>query len=56
MLILEEIAGHSTFLEHYILDYKTNLMFNSHDGHGNSSLADGKFGVDIVPSRLWKSQ
>ena len=50
MLILEEIAGHSTFLEHYILDYKTNLMFNSHDGHGNPSLADEKFGVDIVPT------
>ena len=33
--MLEELAGHSTFLEHYILDYKRDLMFNSHIGHGN---------------------
>jgi L-arabinose isomerase len=50
MLILEETAGHSTFLEHYILDYKRNQMFNSHDGHGNPALADGEHGVSIVPS------
>jgi L-arabinose isomerase len=50
MLVLEELAGHSTFLEHYILDYKRNLMFNSHDGHGNPSLADRKHKVRIVPT------
>jgi len=50
MLILEEVAGHSTFLEHYILDYKNNLMFNSHDGHGNPAMADSTYGVDIVPT------
>jgi hypothetical protein len=27
-LVLEELAGHSTFLEHYILDFKRDLMFN----------------------------
>jgi hypothetical protein len=26
--VLEELAGHSTFLEHYILDFKRDLMFN----------------------------
>jgi hypothetical protein len=28
MLVPEEPAGHSTFLEHYILDFKQDLMFN----------------------------
>ncbi|MBN2552444.1 MAG: hypothetical protein JXB06_06725 [Spirochaetales bacterium] len=50
MLVLEELAGHSTFLEHYILDFKRDLMFNSHDGHGNPSLADKAKGVRIVPT------
>ena len=50
MLVLEEVAGHATFLEHYILDYKRNQMFNSHDGHGNPGLADPKHGVRIVPT------
>jgi L-arabinose isomerase len=54
MLVLEEIAGHSTFLEHYILDYKRNLMFNSHDGHGNPGLADPRHGVRIVPTIYYK--
>jgi L-arabinose isomerase len=50
MLVLEELAGHSTFLEHYILDYKRDLMFNSHDGHGNPGLAEPAHGVRIVPT------
>jgi L-arabinose isomerase len=54
MLLLEELAGHSTFLEHYILDYKRNLMFNSHDGHGNPGLADPANEVRIVPTIYYK--
>ena len=54
MLVLEELAGHSTFLEHYILDYKRNLLFNSHDGHGNPGLADPQHGVRIVPTIYYK--
>jgi L-arabinose isomerase len=50
MLILEEVAGHSTFLEHYILDYQREQMFDSHDGHGNPALADPEHGVRIVPT------
>jgi len=50
MLILEETAGHSTFLEHYILDYEREQMFDSHDGHGNPALADPTQGVRIVPT------
>ena len=54
MLVLEELVGHSTFLEHYILDYKRDLMFNSHDGHGNPGLADPTHGVRIVPTIYYK--
>jgi L-arabinose isomerase len=54
MLVLEELAGHSTFLEHYILDYRANLMFESHDGHGNPSLADPAHGVRVVPTIYYK--
>jgi L-arabinose isomerase len=54
MLALEELAGHSTFLEHYILDYRRELMFNSHDGHGNPSLADPRQPVRIVPTIYYK--
>lgn len=50
MLVLEEVAGHATFLEHYILDYQRDLMFESHDGHGNPALADETYGVQIVPT------
>ena len=54
MLVLEELAGHATFLEHYMLDYKRDLMFNSHDGHGNPGLADASRGVRIVPTIYYK--
>ncbi|MGQ9615927.1 MAG: hypothetical protein ACUVWJ_05935 [Spirochaetota bacterium] len=54
MLVLEEVAGHSTFLEHYVLDYKRELIFNSHDGHGNPALADERYGVSIVPTIYYK--
>jgi L-arabinose isomerase len=54
MLVLEEVAGHATFLEHYILDYRRDLMFNSHDGHGNPGLADPAHGVRVVPTIYYK--
>ena len=50
MLVLEEVAGHATFLEHSIADYKRDLMFNLHDGHGNPGLADPAHGVRVVPT------
>jgi L-arabinose isomerase len=54
MLLLEELAGHATFLEHYIADYKRDLIFDSHDGHGNPGLADPAHGVRIVPTIYYK--
>ena len=50
MLVLEELAGHATFLEHYILDHTRERVFESHDGHGNPALADARHGVRIVPT------
>ena len=50
MLVLEEVAGHSTFLEHYILDYKNDVMFNAHENHGNMALADPEYGARIMAS------
>ena len=54
MLVLEELAGHATFLEHYIADYKRDLIFDSHDGHGNPALADLSHGVRVVPTIYYK--
>ena len=54
MLVLEELAGHATFLEHYIADYKRDLVFDSHDGHGNPALADPAHGVRIVPTIYYR--
>lgn len=54
MLVLEEVAGHATFLEHYIADFKRDLMFVSHDGHGNPGLADPAHGVRVVPTIYYK--
>jgi L-arabinose isomerase len=39
MLILQEIAGKSTFLENYVIDFKRDAMILSHDGHGNPVMA-----------------
>jgi L-arabinose isomerase len=39
MLILQEIAGKSTFLENYVIDFKRDAIILSHDGHGNPALA-----------------
>jgi L-arabinose isomerase len=39
MLILQELAGKSTFLENYVIDFKRDAMILSHDGHGNPALA-----------------
>jgi L-arabinose isomerase len=38
MLILQELAGSSTFLENYVIDFDREAMILSHDGHGNPGL------------------
>jgi L-arabinose isomerase len=38
-LILQELAGQSTTLENYVIDFENNAVMFSHDGHGNPALA-----------------
>jgi len=39
MLILQELAGQSTLVENYVMDFDHSTMILSHDGHGNPALA-----------------
>jgi L-arabinose isomerase len=39
MLMLQELAGKTTFLENYVIDFKQEAVILSHDGHGNPALA-----------------
>jgi L-arabinose isomerase len=50
MLILQEIAGKSTFLENYVIDYKQDAMILSHDGHGNPGMASSPADVTLKHS------
>lgn len=50
MLILNSIAGTSTFLENYVIDFQQNAIVLSHDGHGNPALATHPKEVRIKPS------
>jgi len=38
-LILQELAGQSTTVENYVIDFENNAVMFSHDGHGNPALA-----------------
>ncbi|HEY5434025.1 MAG TPA: hypothetical protein VIK13_02215 [Candidatus Limnocylindrales bacterium] len=38
-LILQELAGQATTLENYVVDYDSQAVMFSHDGHGNPALA-----------------
>lgn len=50
MLLLQELAGKSTFLENYVIDFKQDAMILSHDGHGNPALAAKPADVTIKHS------
>ena len=50
MMILQELAGESTFLENYVIDFDEEAMILSHDGHGNPAMADDPKNVRIKPS------
>ena len=50
MVILQEIAGKSTFLENYVIDFKRDAIILSHDGHGNPALAAEPSDVTLKPS------
>ena len=38
-LILQELAGQSTTVENYVIDFDNEAVVFSHDGHGNPALA-----------------
>ncbi len=50
MLIMQNLTGHATFLENYMMDFNKDVMMLSHDGHGNPALADDPKEVKILPS------
>ena len=37
-LIMQELAGQSTTVENYVIDFDNNAVMFSHDGHGNPAL------------------
>ena len=37
-LVLQELAGQSTTVENYVIDFENNAVMFSHDGHGNPAL------------------
>lgn len=54
MLIQQYIAGSSTFLEHYGMDFEHNAALMAHDSFGNVELADEESSVVIEPSIFYK--
>ncbi|HEX8940722.1 MAG TPA: hypothetical protein VF763_11240 [Candidatus Limnocylindrales bacterium] len=38
-LVLQELAGQSTTVENYVIDFEHDAVMFSHDGHGNPALA-----------------
>ena len=50
MLMLQQIAGKSTFLENYVIDFKQDAIILSHDGHGNPALASKPSDVTLKHS------
>ena len=54
MLILQEIAGQSTVVENYFVDFDDQSILLSHDGTGNPSLARSPTEVRVKPSIYYK--
>ena len=54
MIILQELAGKSTFLENYVIDFRQDAMLLSHDGHGNPAMAANPADVTLKHSIYYK--
>ncbi len=52
-LLLQELAGQSTTVENYVIDFENNAVMFSHDGHGNPALATPG-GVKVTHSIYYK--
>jgi len=52
-LVMQELAGRSTTVENYVIDFENNAVMFSHDGHGNPAMATpGE--VTVKPSIYYK--
>ncbi|MGA2237918.1 MAG: hypothetical protein ABSG74_01770 [Candidatus Bathyarchaeia archaeon] len=54
MLLLQELAGQSTILENYVMDFDHNTIMLSHDGTGNPALAARPSDVSVKPSVYYR--
>jgi len=54
MLLLRQLAGSSTIVENYVMDFDNNTMILSHDGTGNPALAANPSEVSIKPSIYYR--
>jgi len=54
MLIQQYIAGSSTFLEHYGIDFEKNTVLMAHDSFGNVELATEESSIVIEPTIFYK--
>ncbi len=54
MLILQELAGESTIMENYVMNFDQNTILLSHDGTGNPSLAAEPPGATVKPSIYYR--
>ncbi len=54
MLILQELAGQSTVVENYVIDFDHESIMFSHDGTGNPALATSRAAVRIKPSIYYR--
>jgi L-arabinose isomerase len=54
MLILQELAGYSTIIENYVMNFDNETILFSHDGTGNPALASSSANVSIKPSIYYR--
>lgn len=54
MLIQQHLAGASTFLEHYGMDFEQNAALMAHDSLGNMELAGSDSSVTIEPTIFYE--
>ena len=54
MLAMKHLAGESTFLEHYGMDFNRNSLLMAHDSFGNWELADKSDGIVLEPTIFYQ--
>jgi L-arabinose isomerase len=54
MVIMQELAGKSTIVENYVMNFDDNTISLSHDGLGNPEMASSSDEVTVKPSIYYK--